>query len=334
MGKKKKTVLCITEAIFLIVAVGALAVYYPFFIEWSNTAMLIICPVLATLGAGGLGANAVIASKNASKLRIVLSSIITMAVFYTVQCVTCLILNNTLDIGKEIVAYESNEFAICCSYIAVFLILAVLLIIFFRRLYGKKPATAAGGISVFAVCVFALCCFRVVLPTQWIYPVYRVFVPQGGAQTEEAKISYGFQHTTVKIQPTDNISDNDSFSIYLAKNEREGCQLSIAAKKEIQITVSIGDFTDKDGNTLETAVFREAYLEIPYMGNIFSDTFPDGSFLSVRRCLQSFFFYRKIMSYNTQENVSPKVYGETFSFSPSQREVFFPFGGTYNLFAL
>ncbi len=276
MSKRKNSVLCITEAVFLIVTVTALAVYYPFFIEWSNTAMLIICPIAATLGAGGLGANAVIAGKNTSKFRIALSSIITMAVFYTVQCVTCLILNNTLDIGKKLVAYESNEFAICCSYIAVFLILAILLIIFFRRLYGKKSATAAGVLSVFAVCVFALCCFRVVLPTQWTYPIYRVLVSQGGIETEESKISYGFQYATVKIQPTDNIPDNESFSIYLAKNEREGCQLSIAAKKEMQITVSIGAFTDKDGNTLETAVFREAYLEIPYMGNIFSDTFPDG----------------------------------------------------------
>lgn len=276
MSKEKKTVLCITEAIFLVMTVGALAVYYPFFLSWSNTAMLIICPVLATLGAGGLGANAVIAGKNASKMRIALSAIITMAVFYALQCGICLILNNTLDIGKKIIAYKSNEFAICCSYIVVFLLIAVLIILFFKRLYGKKPAKAAGVISVCAVCVFGLFCFRAVLPTHWIYPVYRVFVSQGGAPTEEAKITYGFQYTTVKIQPTDNITDNDKFSISLAKNEREGCQFSIAAKDDIPIVVTVGDFTNEAGNTLETSVFREAYIEVPYKGSIFSDFFPDG----------------------------------------------------------
>lgn len=276
MNKEKSTFLCITEALFLVITVAALAVYYPFFISWSNTAMLIICPVLATLGAGGLGANAIIAGKNASKLHIALSSIITMAVFYGLQCGICLILNNTLDIGKNLMAYNSNEFAICCSYIVVFLLVAVLIILFFNRLYGKKPATAAGVISVFAVCVFGLCCFRAVLPTQWIYPVYRVFVSQGGVQTEEAKITYGFQYTTVKIQPTDNITDNGRFSISLAKNEREGCQLSIAAKDDMPIVVTVGDFTNEAGNTLETSVYREAYIEVPYKGNIFSDFFPDG----------------------------------------------------------
>ncbi len=276
MMKKNNTLLFISEAVCLAVTIAALAVYYPFFLEWSNTAALIICPVLATLGAGGLGANAAAAGKNASKLRVALSAAVTMAVFYTVQCVTCLILNNTLDIGKNSMLYDSNEFAICCSYIAVFLILAVLLIIFFRRLYGKRASTAVGIISVFAVSVFALCCFREALPTERLYPVYRVFVSQGGVQTEEEKISYGFQYATVKIKPTDTIPENGSFSINLAKNEREGCQLCIAAKEEMPIAVRVGDFTDKDGNTLETAVFRESYLEIQYKGDMFSDTFPDG----------------------------------------------------------
>ncbi len=276
MRKEKSTFLCITEAIYLILTVGALAVYYPFFLSWSNTAMLIICPLLATLGAGGLGANAAAAGKNVSKLRIALSAIITMAVFYGLQCSICLILNNTLDIGKNLMVYDSNEFAIVCSYIVVFLLVAVLLILFFKQLYGKKPAVAAGVISVVAVCVFGLFCFRTVLPTQWLYPVYRVFVSQGGAQTQNAELNYGFQYAAVKIQPTDNITDNSEFSIALAKNEREGCQLSIAAKKDMPVVITVGDFTDEAGNTLEAYVFREAYIEVPYHGNFASDYFPDG----------------------------------------------------------
>ena len=276
MKANKKKFLLITEALYLVFFIGSLAVYYPYFLSWSNMTMVIICPIIATLAAGGLGINAVIASeKKASKIHIVLSAVISMAAFYGLQCGICLILNNKLDIGKNLKCYDSNEFALCCSYIVVFLLAAVLIAIFFRRLYGKKPATAAAVISVFAVCIFGLCCFRTVLPIQWMYPVYRVFVSQGGAQTEEAKISYGFQHTAVKIQPTDNITDNSDFSIYLAKNEREGCQLSIAAKKDMPVVVTVGDFTNETGDTLETSVFREAYINVPYKGSMFSDYFPD-----------------------------------------------------------
>ncbi len=103
-----------------------------------------------------------------------------------------------------------------------------------------------------------------------------MFVSQGGVPTEEAKISYGFEYAAVKIQPTDNITDNDKFSISLAKNEREGCQLSLAAKEDMPIVVTVGDFTNEAGNTLETSVFREAYIDVPYKGDIFSDYFPDG----------------------------------------------------------
>ncbi len=276
MQKKKNAVLCVAEAVFLVVTVGALAVYYPFFISWSNTAALILCPLLATLGAGGLGANVAIAKKNGSKKEIVLSAIISMAVFYGLQCGICLILNNALDIGAKTTVYDSNQFAIMCSYIVVFLQVAVLLILFFKRLYGKKSATATGLLTVFAVCVFGLFCFRTVLPTQWLYTGYRAFVSQGGAQTENTDLTYGFAYAADKILPTDNISDRDSFSISLAKNEREGCQLSLAAKEDMSIVIAVGAFTDNAGNTLETAVFREAYIDVPYKGTLFSDMFPDG----------------------------------------------------------
>lgn len=100
--KKRKNFICISEALCFVLAISALAVYYPFFLSWSNTAMVIICPILATLAAGGLGANAVIASgKNISKFRIGLSAVVTMAVFYGLQCSICLVLNNVLDIGKK-----------------------------------------------------------------------------------------------------------------------------------------------------------------------------------------------------------------------------------------
>lgn len=277
MTKEKKRTLIITEAAFLILNIAALAVYYPFFLSWSNTAMVIICPIIATLAASGLGVNAVLASgKSPSKLRIALSAVITMAVFYGLQCSICLILNNTLDIGKKLAAYDSNEFAICCSYIVVFLVIAALLILFFKGLYGKKSAVTTGIISVCAVCIFGLFCFRIMLPTQWFYPVYRVFVSQGGVETEEENLSYAFQYAAVKIQQTDNISDNESFSISLAKNEREGCQLSVAAKKDMQIAVKVGDFTDKKGNTMKSSVYREAYIDVPFKGSMFSDYFPDG----------------------------------------------------------
>ena len=37
---------------------------------------------------------------------------------------------------------------------------------------------------------------------------------------------------------------------------------------------------------------------------------------------------------NCKKTASPYAYGGMFSYSPSPREVYFPFGGTYNFFTL
>lgn len=119
------------------------------------------------------------------------------------------------------------------------------------------------------------------LPGEAIYPAYRAIVKCGGVGTDDKDIFYSYAYATEKIKKTDSIGKNADFSICLAKNEREGCQLSVAAAADGKtVSVRVGDFTNAVGSIIPVTLYRESYLDIRGMGDIFSDEYPDGFILS------------------------------------------------------
>lgn len=113
------------------------------------------------------------------------------------------------------------------------------------------------------------------MPTQWTYVIYRAFSPYGG-EIENSGVYAGFTYSTQKIQPTDDIKAEHDGSIFLAKNEREGVQLMLAAKSEGKTAlVTVTDFEDGKGNTIPVSLFKERFTSVPGYGSFFSDEFAD-----------------------------------------------------------
>lgn len=109
-----------------------------------------------------------------------------------------------------------------------------------------------------------------------LYGPFRAVSSQGGVQTEDKDLYYDFTYPTVKRKPTDKLGKNGEFTVYLAKNEAEGCQLTVrtgAAEKEFSVSVS--PCVNADGKTLPAQVWEESYLAVEEYGSVFSNEFPD-----------------------------------------------------------
>ena len=88
-------------------------------------------------------------------------------------------------------------------------------------------------------------------------------------------VSYSFYDPTVKINRTGTIDKTPGYTMYLAKNEREACQIAFrmrASRSKMQ--VSMTDFTDENGNVLPAQIFQEYYIQTDE-SSLLNSTYPD-----------------------------------------------------------
>ena len=86
-------------------------------------------------------------------------------------------------------------------------------------------------------------------------------------------VDYSFYDSTRKVTRTEPLRDDVSYTIRLARNEAEGCQLVFAPSELTGCTLSCSDFTNGDGYVLPAELFEEYY--IPCESNILSGFYPD-----------------------------------------------------------
>lgn len=84
------------------------------------------------------------------------------------------------------------------------------------------------------------------------------------APNEDANLLLWFDHMTEKVpQHIVNPKDRNTYVINMAGNSIENCQLFLAPTvNDINVNVSVSDFTNASGNTLKTQILRENYLNI------------------------------------------------------------------------
>lgn len=108
------------------------------------------------------------------------------------------------------------------------------------------------------------------------YDSYRNIFPQGGVRTSDKELFYDFAYPTEKLKPTDNLGNDAEFAILMAKNETEGCQLSVCSCTDGKaFALCVSDAKNVDGDTLPVSLWKEAYLDIENKGDIFSSEYPD-----------------------------------------------------------
>lgn len=108
------------------------------------------------------------------------------------------------------------------------------------------------------------------------YDSYRAVIPQGGVRTEDKDLFYDFAWPTEKLKPTDNLGLDKEFTVCMAKNETEGCQLAVRSDKAGKgFMLQVAPAKNAVGDTLSVSVWKEAYLDIEGKGDIFSGEFPD-----------------------------------------------------------
>ena len=74
--------------------------------------------------------------------------------------------------------------------------------------------------------------------------------------------SYSFYEPTVKLQKTGALEKNAKHTLFVAKNESEYCQLAVQARLDRnQAVVSLSEFTNEKGDTLETFFCEEYYVK-------------------------------------------------------------------------
>ena len=84
------------------------------------------------------------------------------------------------------------------------------------------------------------------------------------AQNEDASLKLWFDHTYDRTANNNNTSTGRlSYTMMLAKNERESCQMILGATNDVSgIKVYISDFTNASGATLQTEIFWGYYFNI------------------------------------------------------------------------
>jgi len=74
-------------------------------------------------------------------------------------------------------------------------------------------------------------------------------------------LKFGFDHSVRKITQKDSLGTMTGYTVYLAKNEYEGCQIAFNSDIDISSVIAeVGNFTDKNGNSIEAEIFREYYI--------------------------------------------------------------------------
>ncbi len=171
-----------------------------------------------------------------------------------------------------------NRKAIYAAYAVVLTAFsaAVVITLFRASKSGLKVLQRVLGIACACFFVYLVCYtgWRYI-PLKWTYDIYRAVSSYDG-EIGSSGVYAGFTWSTQKIQPTDDIKKGHDGGIFLAKNEREGVQLMLAAKADGKTAlVSVTDFKDGSGNVMPVKLFKERFTSVPGYGSIYSDEYAD-----------------------------------------------------------
>ena len=103
------------------------------------------------------------------------------------------------------------------------------------------------------------------------------------APNNDENLKMWFDHLTQKTSRYDTSnknSTNSSYTIQMARNEMEGCHFYLYYPTEKKVTVKLSDFTNQYGETLETELGVEFYIEdgyLPLKGFAEGQTSPAGN---------------------------------------------------------
>ena len=99
------------------------------------------------------------------------------------------------------------------------------------------------------------------------------FLERGCHNSMLAIFSWSFYDPTEKICATDPITHEKTYTVNLAKNDSEFCQVVFKARQQRSTTVSFTPFTNENGDVLATEVFAER--EISTTGTPSGGSYPD-----------------------------------------------------------
>ncbi len=282
MGKmsirQNKTAQVILCAAFTVLFGVFLWLFHDEYIPWVNMFLVGLWFTLAMLCVGGMAALCVIVDpkKTCTKKGVTGRAAAVMAIFAVIIFGVSFYFNLVLEFGSKYTPYADNECAIRICFGLSILMYGVLLLLFFFRISGKKAVRALGVLALAACVVSGVFLFRKMLPTQYLYPAYRVFVSPGGVKTEDKAVRYDFACATEKLQPTANLGKDAGITLRLAKNEREGVQLALTStKNDKTVRISIRNFVNAAGDELPVRIYKERYVSVPGWGTAFSDEYPD-----------------------------------------------------------
>ncbi len=256
----------ITAALFFY---ACYAFWYTF-LAWENIVLVVLNTLLRAVMVGIMAVLFVTAGKKAvSGKKQLITFFASALVFEAVQWVVMTVINKD---GLY------NRKAIYAAY-------AIGLTVFSAAVVLTLIRASKSGFKLFQrllACACTAAFFFMVfftgwqyMPLQWTYNIYRAVSPYDG-EIGKSGVYAGFMYSTHKIQPTDDIKTDHDGSIQLAKNEREGVQLMLAAKDEGKTAlVSVTDFENGKGGTMPVKLFKERFTSVPGFGNLFSDEYAD-----------------------------------------------------------
>lgn len=164
-----------------------------------------------------------------------------------------------------------------------------------------------------AVCALSLICsgltvtYRAIGDYSFLKPFYEISKASsdiGGIPTKDADIVFDFAYATEKDVRDTALGKDETIDIALAKNEWEGFRVVFAtAAKDKKVNVSVTDFKNSNGDTLKTEAFKEHYLEVKGLGDVYNCEYPDalipvthtgdrGGAAELQKGLQQAFFIR------------------------------------------
>ncbi|MCR5484626.1 MAG: DUF4091 domain-containing protein [Clostridiales bacterium] len=86
--------------------------------------------------------------------------------------------------------------------------------------------------------------------------------------------SYSFYDSTEKVARTGGIERKSSYTMYLAKNEREACQIAFRVRvRRNNVSIKLSDFENENGDKLRSVLFEEYYVKTS--GDTVNGLYPD-----------------------------------------------------------
>lgn len=87
------------------------------------------------------------------------------------------------------------------------------------------------------------------------------FLGRGCYDSFLSVISYSFYDSTAKIPKSGSMEKQGGYTMYLAKNENEFCQFAFRLRSNRgRLSLNLSDFTNENGDVLETTLAREYYV--------------------------------------------------------------------------